>query len=92
MRLKRLRRPKLCSMRAASLVEGLGEEGRLVLFVGLVGDHRRDAAGSGGHSVGLAGIALVGDGGAGRDVRSDVEQDLEMTPVRGLAAGQVEGD
>ena len=76
----------------AGLVEGAGEEGRLVLFVGLVGDDGSDAAPSRGVSVGLAGVAFVADDGAGLNVGSDVKQGLEVTPVERLAAGQVEGD
>lgn len=73
------------------LVEGFSEEGRLVLFVVLVGDDRSDAARPGGGPVRLAGIALVGDDRAGFDVRADIEQDIEVAAVRGFAAGQVEG-
>ena len=43
----------------AGFVEGACEEGRLVLFVGLVGDDRRDAARSRGVPIGLAGVAFV---------------------------------
>ena len=51
-----------------------------------------DAARPRGVPVGLAGVAFVADDGAGLNVGSDVEQDFEMTPVGGFAAGQVEGD
>ena len=74
------------------LVEGACEEGGLVLFVGLVGDDRSDAARSRRLAVGLAGVAFVADDGAGLNVGPDVEQGFEVTPVEGFAAGQVEGD
>lgn len=76
----------------AGLVEKLGEEGGLVLFVVLVGDDRGDATRPGGSAVGPAGIALVADGGARCDVGSDVEQRGEVRRIRFFAAGQVEGD
>ncbi len=71
-------------------VEGFREEGGLVLGVRPVGDHRTNAAFTGGLPVGLGVIALVGDGGAGSDIGSDIEQGLELTAVADLAAGQVE--
>ena len=43
----------------AGFVEGAGEEGWLVLFVGLVGDDGSDAARSRGVPIGLAGVAFV---------------------------------
>ena len=76
----------------ASLVESACEEGRLVLFVGLVGDDGSDAARSRGVSIGLTGVAFVADDGAGLNVGPDIEQGFEVTPVGGFAAGQVEGD
>ena len=76
----------------AGLIEGAGEEGWLVLFVGLVGDDGSDAARSRGVPIGLAGVAFVADDGAGLNVGPDIEQDIEVTPVEGFAAGQVEGD
>jgi hypothetical protein len=57
-----------------------------------VRDDRSDASGSGCGPVRLAGVTLVGDGGAWSYVRSDVEQGLEMGAVGGFAAGQVEGN
>ena len=51
-----------------------------------------DAALSRGVPVGLTGVAFVADDGAGLNVGPDVEQGFEVTPVEGLAAGQVEGD
>ena len=40
----------------------------------------------------LLGVAFVADDGAGLNVRPDVEQSFEVTPVEGFAASQVEGD
>jgi hypothetical protein len=77
-RLKHLRRPKPCSMRARS-VEGFVEEGRPVLLVSLVGDHSRDATCTGRSAVGLAGIALVA---ARYDGGPDVDQSLETGRVQ----------
>ncbi len=76
----------------AGLIEGAGEEGWLVLFVGLVGNDRSDAARSRGVPIGLAGVAFVADDGAGLNVGPDIEQGFEVTAVEGFAAGQVEGD
>ena len=76
----------------AGFVERSCEEGRLVLFVGFVGNDGSDAARSRGVSVGLAGVAFVADDRAGLNVGSDVEQGLEVTRVGSFAAGQVEGD
>lgn len=76
----------------AGLVESACEEGRLVLFVGLVGDDGSDAARSRGVPIGLTGVAFVADDGAGLNVGPDIEQGFEVTPVEGFAAGQVEGD
>ena len=76
----------------AGLVERSCEEGRLVLFVCLVRDDRSDAVRPCRLAIGLAGVAFVADDGAGLNVGSDVEQGLEVTPVGGFAAGQVEGD
>ena len=76
----------------AGLVEGAGEESRLVAFVGFVGNDGSDAALPRCVPVGLAGVAFVADDGAGLNVGPDVEQGFEVTPVEGFAAGQVEGD
>lgn len=73
-------------------IEGLGEEHGLVLRVLPEGDDRRDAACSSRLTVGLCVIALVGDGGARRDIGTDVEQRLEVAAVARLAAGQIERD
>lgn len=76
----------------ARFIEDLREIGRLVLFVGLVRDHRDDAPSPGGRAIGLTGISLISEGGTRDDVRSDVQQGLEMRRVRGLAAGEIERD
>jgi hypothetical protein len=64
----------------------------LFFSLALWGDDGSDAARSRGVPVGLAGVAFVADDGARLNVRSDVEQGFEVTPVEGFAAGQVEGD
>ena len=76
----------------AGFVEDLREIGRLVLLVGLVGDHRGDTPSPGGRAIGLAGISLIPEGGTRGDVRSDIQQGLEMRQVRSLAAGEIECD
>ena len=55
-------------------------------------DDRGDAARPCRLAIGLAGVAFVADDGAGPNVGSDVEQGLEVTPIGGFAAGQIEGD
>ena len=91
-RLKSLRRADTLLDASTVLVEGSREEGRLVFFVSFVRDDWGDAARPCRLAVGLAGVAFVGDGGAGLDVGSDVEQGFEVTPVGSFSAGQVEGD
>ena len=76
----------------AGFVEGAGEEGRPVLFVGFVRDHWGDAALPCGVPIGVAGVAFVADDGARLNVGPDAEQGFEVTPVEGFAAGQIEGD
>ena len=61
-------------------------------FVGFVWNDGRDPSPPGRVPVGLAGITFVADDGARLNVGADVEQGLEVTPVEGFAAGQVEGD
>lgn len=73
-------------------IERLREEGRPVLGVALEGDHRADAALPRRGAVGLGVITLVAHHGAGRHVRADVEQDLELPAVARLALGQMEGE
>ncbi len=55
-------------------------------------DYRGDAARSCRRAVGLAGVTLVADGGAGLNIRADVEQRFEVRRVGSLAAGQIESD
>jgi hypothetical protein len=74
------------------LVECLCEEGRLVLLVGFVRDDRSDAALARRPAIGLAGIALVADDGAGLNVRSDGEQRFEVPRIGRLPARQIEAD
>lgn len=74
------------------LVKGASEEGRLVLLVRFVGDHRGDTARPRGVSVGFAGIALVADHGTGLKIGADVEQGFEVSPVGSFTAGQIKGD
>jgi hypothetical protein len=38
-------------------------------------------------AIGLAGVAFIADDGARLNVGSDIEQDVEVTPVGGFAAG-----
>jgi hypothetical protein len=76
----------------AGLVERPCEEGRLVLLVDLEGNDGDDASRFCRRAIGLAGIAFVADDGARGNVRTDVEQSLEMGAIRLFAAGQVEGD
>ena len=90
-RLNRLSCPKPCSIRARR-VERLGEEGRPVLLVGLMRDHRGQCRAFGRRRDGLAGIAFVAQRDAWRDVWPYVEQGLEAGCVRNLAAGQIERD
>src|SRR3954468_22334156 len=73
-------------------VERLREEGRPLLGRGLHGDNRADASLAGRGPVGLGIIAFVAHRGAGRDIRPEVEQDLELAAVARLTRGQVEGE
>jgi hypothetical protein len=73
-------------------VERLGEEAGLILLIGLGRDDRDRAAVAGRLPVRLAGVAFVADGGAGMNVRPEVEQDGKVRSVAALAAGQIEGD
>ena len=62
------------------------------MFVGLVRNDGSNTASPRRFAIGLAGVAFVADDGARLNVRSDVEQDGEVTRIRGFSAGQVEGD
>jgi hypothetical protein len=57
-----------------------------------VRDDGSDAALPRRFAVGFAGVAFVADDGARLNVGANIEQDIEMTRVGGLAACQVEGD
>lgn len=76
----------------AALVKRPGEEGRLVLLIGLVRNDRDDAALPRRPAVGFAGVALVADRSARIDVGAEPEQDREVRGITLLAAGQVEGE
>jgi hypothetical protein len=73
-------------------VERFREEGRPRLGRGFVRDHRADAPLARRGTVALGVITFVGHGGAGRDVRPEVEQDLKLAAVARLTRGQVEGE
>ena len=75
----------------ASGVEELGKEGGLAFGVVPVGDDGADAAAARRLAVGPGVVALVAEHGAGRDVRADVEQELEIAAVAGFAPGQMKG-
>ena len=75
----------------ALAVEEFGEEFGLGGGILTVRDDRADAAPARRRAVALGVISLVGEHGAGRDIRPDVEQDLEMAAVAGFAASQLEG-
>jgi len=74
----------------ARLVENAGKERGLCGGVVTVGDGGTDAALARRLAVGLGVVTLVAEHRARRDVGADVEQDLEITAVAGLAAGQME--
>src|SRR3954462_14918984 len=68
----------------AGAIERLREERRPSLGRCLERDHRADAALARGRAIGFGIIAFVPHGRARRDVRSEVEQDLELRAVTGL--------
>jgi hypothetical protein len=76
----------------SAAIERLREEARLVLLVGLGRNDGDRAAVASRLPVRLAGVAFVADGGAGMNVRAEVEQYGKMRSVAALAAGQIEGD
>ena len=47
---------------------------------------------SGAVAIGFGVISFVGDGGAGRNIGAEVEQEFEVAAVARLAAGQMEGE
>jgi hypothetical protein len=57
-----------------------------------VGNDRTDAARSRCIAIALRIIALIGQGGARRDVWADVEEDLKVAAVAGLPTRKVEGE
>ena len=69
------------------LVEDRGEEFGLGGDILAVWDGGADAASAGRRSVGFGIVALVAEHRSGCDIRPDVEQDLEIAAVAGLAAG-----
>jgi hypothetical protein len=76
---------------SAPLVEDLGKESRLRGSILAVRDGGADAAPARRLSVGLGVVTLIAENRSRGNVRADVEQDLEIAAVAGLAAGQVEG-
>ena len=76
---------------SAALIEGLGEEGRAIFGIGAARDDRADVPLPRGLTVWLCVVSLVGQRRPGRDVRADIEQDVKLPAVAGLAPGQVEG-
>ena len=54
-------------------IECLWKENGPVLLIGLVRDHRRDAALARRRSIALAGVALIAHRRAGRDIGAEVE-------------------
>lgn len=73
-------------------VERPWEEAGLFLVIGLGRDDGDRAVLAGSPPVGLAGVALVADAGAGIHVRPEVEQDGKVRSVAVLAAGQIESN
>ena len=73
----------------ASLVEDLGKEGRLCSGVVAVGDGGADAAAARRLAVRLGVVTLVAEHRSRRDVGADIEQDLEIAAVAGLAASEM---
>jgi hypothetical protein len=72
-------------------VECLREERGPVLLIRLVWDHRSDAALARRRAIARAGVALVAHRSTGRDVRSKIEQGLELRAVARLASREVKG-
>ena len=75
---------------SASFVEDFGEERRFGGGILAVRDSGADAAPARRLSVRLGVVAFVAEHRPRGDVRANVEQDLEVAAVAGLAAGQVE--
>ena len=75
----------------AAFVESAREELGPDCDILSVRDNRTDAAPARRLAVCLAVVTLVAHHRPGRDVRADIEQDLEIAAVADLAAGQVDG-
>ena len=75
----------------APLVEDFGKERGFCSSILAVGDGGADAASARCLAVRLGVVTLVTEHRARRDVGANVEQDLEVAAVAGLAAGQMEG-
>ncbi len=73
-------------------IQRLRKESGPVLLIGLVRDHRSDAALARRRSVALASVALIAHRRAGRDIGAKVEESLELHAIAGLAPGEVEGE
>ena len=89
MRLKRLSLP-MPARCWRGLCRGAWERTRLCGGVLAVRDGGADAATACRLAVGLGVVAFVAEHGPRRDVGADIEQDLEIAAVAGLAAGQME--
>ncbi len=76
----------------APLVEDFGKELGLGGSILAVWDGGADAAAARRLAVGRSIVPLVAEHRSRGDVRPDVEQDLEIAAVAGLAAGQVENE
>ena len=77
---------------SAHFVEDFREESGSVGRRRAMRNDRTNAALAGAVAIGFGVVTFVGDGGAGRYVGSDVEQELEVAAVAGLAASQMEGE
>ena len=67
-------------------IERLRKESGPVPLIGLVRDHRSDAALATGFAIAPAGVSLVGHGCTRRDLRSKIEQGREFRAVARLTA------
>ena len=73
-------------------VKGFGKELGLFFDVGSIGYDRANTPFSGSRPIGSGVVALVGDDGTRRDVRTDFEQGFELSAIAGLASGQLKGE
>ena len=76
----------------ASPVEQFGEETGFIFCSRSVGNGGAYATLARSVAVGFGVVSFIGERGARRDVRTDVEQSLELRAVAGLPAGQEERD